>query len=84
MIREGVQAMSSLEEIQALIHKKYGIEPSALDPNASMRGHGIDSLTLVEFLFAVEDHYGISVPDKYSEVDTLAELAAAVDEIRAA
>jgi acyl carrier protein len=75
--------MSSLEEIQDLIHKKYGIDPSALDPNASLRGHGIDSLTLVEFLFAVEDHYGISVPEKYTDVDTLAALASAVDEIRA-
>ena len=75
--------MSSLEEIQDLIQKKYGIEPSALDPHSSLRGHGIDSLTLVEFLFAVEDHYGISVPEKYSDVDTLASLAAAVDEIRA-
>lgn len=75
--------MSSLEEIQDLIHKKYGVEPSTLDPHASMRAHGIDSLTLVEFLFTVEDHYGISVPDKYSDVDTLAALAEAVDEIRA-
>lgn len=75
--------MSSLEEIQDLIRKKYGIEPSALDPHASLREHGIDSLTLVEFVFAVEDHYGISVPEKYSNVDTLAALAAAVDEIRA-
>jgi acyl carrier protein len=79
----GVQTMSTLEEIQDLIHKKYGIEPSALDSKASLRGHGIDSLTLVEFLFAVEDHYAISVPEKYSEVDTLADLAVAVDEIRA-
>lgn len=75
--------MSSLEEIQDLIHKKYGLEPSALDPRASLREHGIDSLTLVEFLFTVEDHYGISVPEKYSGVDTLAALAEAVDEIRA-
>ncbi len=74
--------MSSLEEIQDLIHKKYGVEPAALDPHASMRGHGIDSLTLVEFLFSIEDHYGISVPEKYSNVDTLADLAAAVDELR--
>ncbi len=76
--------MSSLAEIQDLVHKKYGLDPSALDAHTSLRGHGIDSLTLVEFLFAVEDHYGISVPEKYSDVDTLAALAAAVDEIRAA
>lgn len=76
--------MSSLAEIQELIHKKYGLDPATLDPNASLREHGVDSLTLVEVLFAVEDHYGISVPEKYSNVDTIGELAAAVDEIRAA
>ena len=76
--------MSSLQEIQELIHKKYGVDPQTLDANASLRGHGIDSLTLVEFLFAVEDHYHISIPEKYSDVDTLAALADAVDEILAA
>ena len=45
--------MSSLKELQDLIQQKYGIEPSALDPNASIRGAGLDSLALVEFLFAV-------------------------------
>ena len=76
--------MSSLPEIQDLIHKKYGVDPAALDAHASLRGHGLDSLTLVEFLFAVEDHYHISIPEKYSDVDTLAALADAVDEILAA
>jgi len=75
--------MSTLSEIQELIHRKYDLDPAKLDANASLRGHGVDSLTLVEFLFTVEDHYGISVPDKYSDIDTLATLAAAVDEIRA-
>jgi acyl carrier protein len=76
--------VSSLQEIQDLIHKKYGVDPAALDAHASLRGHGVDSLTLVEFLFAVEDHYHISIPEKYSDVDTLAALANAVDEILAA
>ena len=75
--------MSSLAEIQDLVHKKYGVEPSAMDPNVSMREHGIDSLTLVEFLFEIEDHFGISVPEKHYEIDTLAGLAATVDELRA-
>lgn len=76
--------MSSLQEIQDLIHKKYGVDPAALDAHASLRGHGVDSLTLVEFVFAVEDHYHISIPEKYADVDTLAALAVAVDEILAA
>lgn len=75
--------MSSLEELQQLIHKKYGIEPSALDPNASMREHGIDSLALVEFLFDVEDKYKVSL-ESHTHIDTLADLARAIDELRAA
>lgn len=76
--------MSSLKELQDLIQEKYGIEPSALDPHASMREKGgFDSLALVEFLFAVEDHFAISVPDTDSNVDTLAELAGVVDRIKA-
>ena len=75
--------MSSLEELQQLIHKKYGIEPSALDPNASMRNQGIDSLALVEFLFDVEDKFKVSL-ESYPDIENLAQLAKAIDELRAA
>ena len=78
-----MRKMSSLKELQDLIQEKYGIDPATLDPNASMRGAGIDSLALVEFLFEVEDRFAISVPDQYSNIDTLAELAAVVDQMRA-
>ena len=76
--------MNSLLELQDIIHRKYGVSLADLDPHASLREHGVDSLTLVEFLFAVEDHYRIEIPKKYSDVDTLVALAAVVDEIRAA
>jgi acyl carrier protein len=75
--------MSSLKELQDLIQEKYGLDPAKLDAHASMRNSGIDSLALVELLYAVEDHYGISVPEKNSDIDTLAELAAVVDKVRA-
>jgi len=76
--------MSSIQELQELIHEKYGIEPSALDPQASMREKGLDSLALVEFIFAIEDRFGITMPDDDPNIDTLAELAAVVDRVRAA
>ncbi|SEA89533.1 acyl carrier protein [Variovorax sp. YR216] len=76
--------MSSLKELQDLIQEKYGIEPAELDPNASMREKGFDSLALVEFVFAIEDHFGISMPDDDPTIDTLAQLAALVDKVKAA
>lgn len=76
--------MSSLTALQELIHSKFGIDPATLDPHASMREKGFDSLALVEFLFAVEDEFGISMPDQDSNLDTLADLAAVVDKLVAA
>lgn len=76
--------MSSLKELQDLIQQKYGLDAAALDPHASMRASGVDSLALVEFLFDVEDRYGISIPGNDPNLDTLAELAQIVDQLRAA
>jgi acyl carrier protein len=79
------RTMSSLKELQDLIHEKYGIEPSKLDPHASMRETGgLDSLALAEFLFAIEDHFGITMPDEDANIDTLADLSALVDKVVAA
>ena len=74
--------MSSLKELQDLIQDKFGLDAAALDPHASMREKGVDSLALVELLFAIEDRFGISMSDEDSGIDTLAELALAVDKIR--
>ncbi|MES2993908.1 MAG: phosphopantetheine-binding protein [Pseudomonadota bacterium] len=74
--------MSSLKELQDLIQDKFGLDAAALDPHASMREKGVDSLALVELLFAIEDRFGISMSDEDSGIDTLAELALAVDRIR--
>ena len=75
--------MSSLKELQELIQEKYGTEMAALDPHDSMREKGLDSLALVEFVFAIEDHFSITIPDNDPDVDTLAKLAALVDSIKA-
>jgi acyl carrier protein len=75
--------MSSLKELQDLIQEKYGTEMAALDPHDSMREKGFDSLALVEFVFAIEDHFSISIPDNDPDLDTLAQLAALVDRIKA-
>ncbi len=75
--------MSSLKELQELIHEKFGIDPAELSPQASLREQGFDSLALVEFLFAIDDHFKISMRDEDSNIDTLGELAAAVDAVRA-
>jgi acyl carrier protein len=74
---------STLKELQDLIQEKYGLEASQVDAHASLRASGVDSLALVEFIFDVEDRMGVTVPDDNPQMDTLAELAAAIDRVRA-
>lgn len=73
---------STLKELQNLIQEKYGLDASQVDAHASLRASGVDSLALVEFIFDVEDLMGITVPDVNANMDTLAELADAIDRVR--
>ena len=73
---------STLKELQNLIQEKYGLDASQVDAHASLRASGVDSLALVEFIFDVEDLMGITVPDGNANMDTLAELADAIDRVR--
>jgi acyl carrier protein len=76
--------MSSLTELQALIQKKYGLEPDALDPDKPMTELGLDSLAVAEFLFEVEDHFAVRLADDDPTIDTLRKLSALVDKTVAA
>jgi acyl carrier protein len=75
--------MSSLGDLQSIIREKYNIEPGALDPNGSMREQGLDSLAVAEFLFEVEDRFGLTLPDEHQHIGTLAGLADLIDRLRA-
>ncbi len=75
--------MSSLKGLQDLIHEKYDIPMSELDPEASMRDKGLDSLALAEFIFAVEDHFHVVVPDDDPSIMSLGGLATVVDRLLA-
>ena len=75
--------MSTLTELQTLFHDKYGIEVSALTPEASLQDSGLDSLAIAEFMFAVEDHFHITLPDDDPNINTLAQLADLIDRVKA-
>ena len=77
--------MDTLNRIKELAAKQFGGEPDAIDENAPVDQLGIDSLGFLEFLFELEDKFGISIPqESVADVKTLAELATAIDGVIAA
>jgi len=55
--------MDTLARIKDLAVKELSLDPAKMDPNAPLADLGIDSLTFIEFMFKVEDEFGVKVTD---------------------
>ena len=67
--------METLERIKSLAIKELSLDPAKIDPNAPLDSLGIDSLTFIEFMFKVEDEFGVKVSDEdLRKIKCLADL----------
>lgn len=67
--------METLARIKDLAAKEFSIDAGALDPNAPLDTLGIDSLSFIEFMFKVEEEFGVNVSDEELKgIKTLADL----------
>jgi acyl carrier protein len=67
--------MDTLPRIKDLAAKEFSIDPSGLDPAAPLDTLGIDSLSFIEFMFKVEEEFGVNVSDEdLKSIKTLADL----------
>jgi acyl carrier protein len=67
--------MDTLARIKQLAAKEFSLEPEKLDAGASLESLGIDSLSFIEFMFKVEEEFGVSVSDEdLKSIKTLADL----------
>ena len=73
--------MSAYSFIAEVLTEKYDVDPKAISPEATMTELGLDSLTIVELLFDVEDEFDIEVPEERATFETVGEAAALVDEL---
>jgi acyl carrier protein len=67
--------MDTLARIRALAAKEFSTNPDGLDAQAPLDTLGIDSLSFIEFMFKVEEEFGVRVPDEeLKRIKTLADL----------
>jgi len=74
--------VTTFDELVQLIHETFGVEPGVLAPATTLTEFGLDSLTLVELIFAIEEHFGIQIPD-HADIKTLKALTMLIDELGA-
>ena len=72
--------MSSYDYIKQALVEKHGVQEAAITPEATLRDLGLDSLAIAELMFDVSDNYDIDIPDERSNINTMGEAVALVDE----
>ena len=73
--------MSSYAFLKDVLVERYGVEPQAIGPQATLTELGLDSLALIELLFDLEDEFAIEIPEHRATFRTLGEAAALIDEL---
>lgn len=73
--------MSSLETIQRMMSEQFDLKPEVLTPDAQLEGLGVDSLSVIEFMFNIEDEFKIKLPDERVELKTVQDIANVVDRL---
>ncbi len=57
----------------------FGIVPEKLQPDATLESLGLDSLAVIEFMFQIEDKFGIQIPDQANPPRTLGEMVQLIE-----
>jgi acyl carrier protein len=67
-----------MSEIRALMQERFSLTPEQLAPEKALANLGIDSLGALEFMFELEDKFGISFGEDRDSVVTVGDVAAVV------
>ena len=73
--------MSTLAVIQQLLAAAAEVPVERLDPNRPLQELDIDSLTVLEVIFDIEDKFEIKMPEERVPIRTVRDIADLVDRL---
>jgi acyl carrier protein len=73
--------VSKLAVIQQLIAASAEVPLENLDPNRPLEELNVDSLTVLEVMFDIEDKFNIKMPEERVPIRTLQDIADLVDRL---
>lgn len=76
--------MSSQPQVVELLVQKYGVDAERISADATLADLGLDSLSVAELIFDIEDLFKIEVNADDAEFKTLGEAISLVDRYVAA
>lgn len=73
--------MTSFEKLQKILREHYPSQEAVIARDTRLEQLDIDSLGIMELFFAIEDEFGISVPNEQRAMHTVGDLADYVDQL---
>lgn len=75
--------MGSVHAIKRMKVKQFDLKLGNLTPDAQLGSPGLDSLSVIEFMFNLEDALTIKHPEERGELKTVGDVAKVVDKLTA-
>ena len=74
--------MTTLDRLQKILMAHYPVQAESITRDARLEQLDIDSLGLMELFFAIEDEFGISVPNDQRAMHTVGDLVDYIDTLQ--
>lgn len=82
--------MSTMDQVIAIIAEQAVLDPADVTPQSTLEELGIDSMGVVESIFAIEETFDISVPfnannpqESDFDISTVATIVQGIERLRA-
>jgi len=75
--------MSTLAKVQEMLVAEFELRAEQVAPESKLADLGIDSLATLEFLFKLEEEFGLDLNSDPTPVETVSDIASEVDRMLA-
>lgn len=72
-----------LSEFQRTLSERYALPVESIVPEARFDTLGVDSLSLIELLFDLEDKFDIRLPENHDGMQTIGDVVRVVEDLLA-
>jgi acyl carrier protein len=76
--------MNTLQALQEILVKDYGVARELATPEATLTTLGLDSLSVIELMFKIEDTFGLTITqDTPTNLVTISDVVGYIDSLMA-
>ena len=84
--QSGTLGMDVLKDVKQIISKQVGVPLEQLSPESRLEAIGVESLDIIEIIFALEKKYDVAIPFNANEsaalaFETIGQVAEAVGKL---